>query len=159
MPADMLTCACNLFDGMQASVDDDMVDRSLAKMIFEGAPTAGAYDPDESQSQDSRAPLRQVTNDPDEAFMQDHVGLDAFPLDHEFPEDYGLEDEDDDMDIDGEPLFEEELANQTVVGAKLKRKSKRMKAYTPAEGKLLYECWRDIGQDPKIAIEQKWSAL
>ncbi|KAE8805523.1 lectin-domain containing receptor kinase [Hordeum vulgare] len=55
------------------------------------------------------------------------------------------------MDIDGEHLFEEELANQTVVGAKLKCKSKRAKAYTPAEDKLLYECWRDIGQDPKIA--------
>ncbi|KAE8770605.1 Phospholipid-transporting ATPase 1 [Hordeum vulgare] len=68
------------------------------------------------------------------------VGLDGFPLDHEFLEDYGLEEEDDDMDIKGEPLFEEELANQTVVGAKLKRKSKRTKAYMPAEDKLLCEC-------------------
>ncbi|KAE8770513.1 Eyes absent-like protein 4 [Hordeum vulgare] len=46
--------------------------------------------------------------------MQDQVGLDGFPLDHEFPEDYGLEEEDDDMEIDEEPLFEEEVANQTV---------------------------------------------
>ncbi|KAI5000046.1 hypothetical protein ZWY2020_004635 [Hordeum vulgare] len=91
--------------------------------------------------------------------MQDQVGLDSFPLDHEFPEDYGLEEEEDDMDIDGEPLFEDELANQTVIGAKPKRKSKRTKAYTPAEDKLLCECWRDIGQDPKVGAEQKWSAI
>ncbi|KAE8805638.1 Phospholipid-transporting ATPase 1 [Hordeum vulgare] len=92
----------------------------------------------------------QATNDPHDAFMQDQVGLDGFPLDHEFPEDYGLEEEEDDMDIDGEPLFEEELANQTAVGAKPKRKSKRTKAYTPAKDKLLCECWRDIGKDPKV---------
>ncbi|KAE8781327.1 DNA repair protein rhp54 [Hordeum vulgare] len=63
--------------------------------------------------------------------FEDQVGLDGFPLDHEVSEDYGLEEEDDDMDIDGEPLFEEELANQTVVGAKLKHESKRTKAYMP----------------------------
>uniref|UniRef100_A0A8I6WRV6 Myb-like domain-containing protein n=1 Tax=Hordeum vulgare subsp. vulgare TaxID=112509 RepID=A0A8I6WRV6_HORVV len=90
--------------------------------------------------------------------MQDQVVLDGFPLDHEFSEDYGLE-EDDDMNIDGEPLFEEELANQITVGAKPKRKSKRTKAYTPAEDKLLCECWRDIEKDPKIGTEQRWSAL
>ncbi|KAE8821731.1 Phospholipid-transporting ATPase 1 [Hordeum vulgare] len=87
--------------------------------------------------------------------MQDQVGLDGFPLNHEFLEDCGLEKEDEDMDIDGEPLFEEELANQTVVVAKPKRKSKRMKAYTSVEDKLLCECWRDVGQDPKRVIEQE----
>ncbi|KAE8795189.1 Helicase SKI2W [Hordeum vulgare] len=87
--------------------------------------------------------------------MQDQVGLDSFPLDHEFSEDYGLEEEEDDMDIDGEPLFEEELANRTAAGAKPKRKTKRTKAYTPAEDKLLCECWRDNGQDPKVGAEQK----
>ena len=44
----------------------------------------------------------------------------TFLLDHEFPEDYGLEEEDK-VDIDGEPLFEDELANQA--GANTKRKS------------------------------------
>ncbi|KAE8810484.1 Phospholipid-transporting ATPase 1 [Hordeum vulgare] len=90
-----------------------------------------------------------------DAFMQDQVGLDGFLLDHEFSEDYGLEEEDDDIDINGEPLFEEELANQTVAGVKPKRESKRTKAYTSAEDKLLCECWRDIGQDPKVGVEQK----
>ncbi|KAF7110549.1 hypothetical protein CFC21_110638 [Triticum aestivum] len=92
-----------------------------------------------------------------DAFMEDQVGLDGFPLDHEFPEDYDLEEEDE-MDIDGEPLFEEELANQAV-GAKPKRKSKRTKAYTASEDKLLCECWRDIGQDPKVSAEQKASTF
>ncbi|KAI4990503.1 hypothetical protein ZWY2020_038866 [Hordeum vulgare] len=128
-------------------------------MIFEGAPATGAYDPDETQSQDGREPFTQATNDPHDASMQDMVGLDGFPLDHEFPEDYDLEEEDDDMDIDGEPFFEEEVANQTAARVKPKRKSKRTKAYTPPEDKLLCECWRDIGQDPKISAERKWSAL
>ncbi|KAM3329464.1 hypothetical protein ACQJBY_026491 [Aegilops geniculata] len=94
-----------------------------------------------------------------DAFMQDQIGLDldGFPLDHEFPEDYGLEEEDE-LDIDKEPLFEDELANQAV-RAKPKRKSKRTKAYTAAEDKLLCECWRDIGQDPKVSAEQKASTF
>ncbi|KAE8784324.1 Lectin-domain containing receptor kinase A4.3 [Hordeum vulgare] len=105
-----------------------------------------------------------VNNDTANRFLENMVfecgvRLDGFPLDHDFPKDYGLEEDDDDMDIDEEPLFEEELANQTVVGAKPKRKSKRTKAYTPAENKLLRECWRDIGQDPKVGAKQKYFSL
>ncbi|KAE8782002.1 eyes absent-like protein 4 [Hordeum vulgare] len=89
---------------MPTTVDNDMTNRFLKNMIFEGgAPTTGgysaaAYDPDEIQSQDDRAPFTQATNDPHDAFMQDQVGLDDFPLDHEFPEDYDIKEEDDDMD-------------------------------------------------------------
>ncbi|KAE8795821.1 hypothetical protein D1007_29262 [Hordeum vulgare] len=135
MPADMLT---------GAAVDDDTTNRFLENMIFEwsvpaaGAYCAAAYDPDETQSQDGRAPFTQATNDPHDAFMQDQIGLDDFSLDHEFSEDYDLEEEDD-MDIDREPLFEEELANQTPTRAKPKRKSKQRKAYTPTEDKLLLQ--------------------
>uniref|UniRef100_A0A8I6WSI4 No apical meristem-associated C-terminal domain-containing protein n=1 Tax=Hordeum vulgare subsp. vulgare TaxID=112509 RepID=A0A8I6WSI4_HORVV len=93
--------------------------------------------------------------------MRDHLDvgldLDGFPLDHEFPEDYGLEEEDE-CDIEAEPLFEDDLANQ-VDGTAPKRKSKRTKAYTAAEDKLLCECWRDIGQDPKTGAEQKHSTF
>ncbi|KAF7003689.1 hypothetical protein CFC21_018979 [Triticum aestivum] len=78
----------------------------------------------------------------------------TFPLDLEFPEDYGLEEEDE-VSIDGEPLFEHKLANQA--GANKKRKSKQTKAYTQPEDKLLCECWRDIGQDPKVGAEKKAS--
>ncbi|KAE8810701.1 Eyes absent-like protein 4 [Hordeum vulgare] len=89
----------------------------------------------------------------DDPFMQDKVGTGSiFPLDHEFPTHYDLEEEDE-VDIDGEPLFEDELAKQAR--ANKKHKSKRTKAYMQPEDKLLYECWRDIGQDPKIGTQQK----
>ncbi len=64
---------------------------------------------------------------------------DSFPLDHEFPCDYGQEEEDE-CDIEVEPLFEDDLANQAA-GPKPKCKSKHTKAYTAAEDKLLCECW------------------
>ncbi|KAE8794472.1 Lectin-domain containing receptor kinase A4.3 [Hordeum vulgare] len=91
--------------------------------------------------------------------MRDQVGLDLndFPLDHEFPDDYGLEEEDE-CDIEAEPLFKDELANQAD-GMKPKRKSKCTKAYMAAEDKLLCECWRDIGQDPKTGAEKKHSTF
>ncbi|XBI94936.1 hypothetical protein VPH35_031485 [Triticum aestivum] len=98
-------------------------------------------------------------NEDQAAFMRDQVGLDldGFPHDHEFLEDYGLEEENE-CDIEREPLFEDELANQAVE-PKPKRKSKRTKAYTAAEDKFLYECWRDIGQDHKTGAEQKHSTF
>ncbi|KAI5006716.1 hypothetical protein ZWY2020_033959, partial [Hordeum vulgare] len=61
------------------------------------------------------------------------LDLDGFPLDHDFPEDYGLEEEDE-CDIEAEPLFEDELANQAD-GTAPKRKSKQTKAYTATLGK------------------------
>ena len=71
--------------------------------------------------------------------MRDQVSidLDGFPLDHEFLEDYGQEEEDE-CDIKGGPLFEDELANQAA-GPKPKRKSKQTKAYKAAQDKLLCE--------------------
>ncbi|XBI55503.1 hypothetical protein VPH35_037312 [Triticum aestivum] len=91
--------------------------------------------------------------------MQDRVSLDldGFPLDDDFPEDYGLKEEDE-LDIAGEPLFEDELANQAV-GAKPKHQSMRTKAYMTSENKLICECWRDIGQYPKVGAEQKASTF
>nr|XP_020182924.1 uncharacterized protein LOC109768584 [Aegilops tauschii subsp. strangulata] len=142
---------------MPSAVDEDY----MQNLIFEGGAPGAGYDPDETQSQDDRGAFTPVAGyDPDQAtFMRDQVGidLDGFPLDHEFPEDYGLEEEDE-CDIKVEPLFEDELANQTA-GPKPKRKSKRTKAYTAAEDKLLCECWRDIGQDPKTGTEQKHSTF
>ncbi|KAF7023023.1 LOW QUALITY PROTEIN: hypothetical protein CFC21_035631 [Triticum aestivum] len=91
--------------------------------------------------------------------MRDQVGIDleGFPLSHEFSDNYELEEEDE-CDIEVEPLFEDELANQTA-GPKTKRKNKRTKAYTAAEDKLLCECWRDMGQDPKTSAEQMHSTF
>ncbi|XBH68033.1 hypothetical protein VPH35_096292 [Triticum aestivum] len=130
--ASVLPEACNLFDGMPSAVDEDY----MQNLIFEGGAPATGYDPDETQSQDGRGPFTPAASyDPDQAaFMQ----------------------EEDECDIEVEPLFEDELANQAA-GPKPKRKSKRTKAYTAAEDKLLCECWRDIGQDPKTGAEQKHS--
>ncbi|XBI19369.1 hypothetical protein VPH35_060905 [Triticum aestivum] len=138
-PAGGLSDARNLFEEMPSTVDEDY----MQNLIFEGGAPGAGYDPDETQSQDSRGAFTPAAGyDPDQAaFMRDQVGidLDGFPLDHEFPEDYGLEEEDE-CDIEVEPLFEDELANQTA-GPKPKRKSKRTKAYIAAEDKLLCECW------------------
>ncbi|KAE8780424.1 DNA repair protein rhp54 [Hordeum vulgare] len=151
-PADQLSGARNLFDGMPAAGHDDY----MQNMVFEGGAQATGFDPDETQSQDGRG-----YNEDQAAFMCDHLAvdldLDGFPLDHEFPEDYGLEEEDECV-IEAEPLFEDELANQADRTAP-KRKSKRTKAYTAAEDKLLCECWRDIGQDPNTGVEQKHSTF
>ncbi|KAE8785722.1 Phospholipid-transporting ATPase 1 [Hordeum vulgare] len=72
-----------------------------------------------------------VDNDTTNRFLKNMIfegsapTADRFPLDHEFPKDFGLEEEEeDDMDINGEPLFEEELANQTATRGKPKYKSK-----------------------------------
>ncbi|KAE8809735.1 Lectin-domain containing receptor kinase A4.3 [Hordeum vulgare] len=143
-PSDQLPGARNLFDEMLA--DDDY----MQNMIFEGGAQAAGFDPDETQSQDGRG-----YNEYQVAFMRDQVGvgldLDGFPLDHEFPEAYGLEEEDE-CDIEAQPLFEDDLANQ-VDGTAPKHKSKQTKAYTTAEDKLLSsargwvsisKCWRVI---------------
>ncbi|KAE8800441.1 Phospholipid-transporting ATPase 1 [Hordeum vulgare] len=65
---------------------------------------------------------------------------DSTGSEHEFPEDYGLDEEEDEVDIDGNPLFfEQELTAQA--NANRKRKSKWSKACTKDEDKLLCECW------------------
>ncbi|XP_044962067.1 uncharacterized protein LOC123413183 [Hordeum vulgare subsp. vulgare] len=112
MPADVLSGARNVFDGMPAASDKDY----MHNLIFEGGAPAAGYDPDGTQSQDSRGAFTSSTFDQDQAaFMCDQVGmdLDDFPLDYEFPKDYGQEEEDE-CDIEGEPLFEDELANQAT---------------------------------------------
>ncbi|KAE8809079.1 DNA repair protein rhp54 [Hordeum vulgare] len=151
-PADQLSGAHNLFDGMLAANYDDY----MQNMIFEGDAQAAGFDPDDTQREDGRG-----YNEDQAAFIHDQLDigldLDGFPLDHEFLEDYGLEEEDE-CDIETEPLFEDELASQAD-GTALKRKSKWTKAYTAAEDKLLCECWRDIGQDPKTGAEQKHSTF
>ncbi|KAE8799098.1 Eyes absent-like protein 4 [Hordeum vulgare] len=122
-------------------------DDYMQNTISEGGVQVAGFDPDETQSHDGRGAFTPPAgyNEDQAAFMRDQVGLDLddFPLDHESPEDYGLEEEDE-CDIEAEPLFEDELANQAA-GTKPKRKSKRTKAYTTTEDKLLCECWRHIG--------------
>ncbi|XBJ18931.1 hypothetical protein VPH35_009985 [Triticum aestivum] len=157
MPAGVPPDARNLFKEMPSAVDEDY----MQNLIFEGGAPAAGYYPDETQSQDGRGAFTPAAGyySDQVAFMRGQVGidLDGFPLDHEFPDDYGLEEEDE-CDIEVEPLLEDELANQAA-GPKPKCKSKHTKAYTAAEDKLLCECWRDIGQDPKMDAEQKHSTF
>ncbi|KAE8776298.1 Eyes absent-like protein 4 [Hordeum vulgare] len=140
---------------MTTTAVDETTDRFKENIIFQGGAVVACgqnvtgYDLDETQSQDDRG----LVTYEHAAFMHDQIDLDVdgLPLDHEFPKDYRLEEEDE-LDIDKEPFFEEELANQAD-GSKPNRKSKHTKAYMAAEDKLLCECWRDIGQDPKVDAE------
>ncbi|KAE8821204.1 Eyes absent-like protein 4 [Hordeum vulgare] len=112
MPANVLPSARNLLDEMPAAGDEDYMQNLISES---GAPATG-YDPDETQSQDNRGALTSSTFDQDQvAFMRDQVDMDvdSFPLDNELPEDYGQEEEDE-CDIEGEPLFKDELANQVA---------------------------------------------
>ncbi|SPT19929.1 unnamed protein product [Triticum aestivum] len=114
---------------------------------------------------DARNPFEEMSSAVDEDYMQNLIfkggapdaSYDPDETQNQDGHDYGLEEEDE-CDIEVEPLFEDELANQAA-SPKPKRKSKRMKAYTAAEDKLLCECWRDIGQDPKTGAEQKHSTF
>ena len=105
MLADVLPGAHNLFDRMPAADNDETTNCFMESIIFEGGTAAASgaaaasYDPEKTQSQVGRGLFTPTTYDQAgmrDAFMQDQVGLDldGFPLDHEFPEDYGLEEED-----------------------------------------------------------------
>ncbi|KAE8811406.1 putative serine/threonine-protein kinase [Hordeum vulgare] len=64
-----------------------------------GGDAVASYNPEETQRQDGRGSFTLSTYDQARmkaVFMQDQVGLnlDGFPLEHMFPDDYGLEEED-----------------------------------------------------------------
>ncbi|KAE8786561.1 DNA repair protein rhp54 [Hordeum vulgare] len=150
----MVSGARNLFDKMSTTYDDAANHFIIENMTFEGGVCVAPFDPDETQSQDGQNTfmadpfVRGGTIDP---FMQGQYGMDTFPVGHELPKDYDLEEEDE-VDINWAPLFEEELSNQAQ--ATKKHQSKWSKAYMKDEDKILCECWRDIGQEPKIGVEQ-----
>ncbi|KAE8779927.1 Phospholipid-transporting ATPase 1 [Hordeum vulgare] len=146
-------------------MDDDLdVAAGLASLASPGITTApslkggaaaAGYDPEETQSQDGQGgPFTPSTYDQagmQPTFMQDQFGLDldGFPLNHVFPDDYGLEEEDE-VDTDGEPLFEDKLSNQAVeafqaLGSfKVQRKGKSFN---------LSHCWRIIKDEQKFKLQ------
>ncbi|KAE8784118.1 hypothetical protein D1007_42332 [Hordeum vulgare] len=90
----------------------------MENLIYEGGGGGIPIDPDETESHDSRTPFMVGHDGIGYPFGEDMAdpliaaqpGLDnSFPLDHQFSEDYGLDKEDDEVDIDGEPLFDELL--------------------------------------------------
>ncbi|KAE8781654.1 hypothetical protein D1007_45038 [Hordeum vulgare] len=135
LPADALGNAHNMFDRMSAT--EDKANRVfMESLVYEDGGGGIPFDPDETQSEDDRTPFMAghdgigypFCEDMADPLMVDQLGLDnSFPLNHEFQKDYGLDEEDDEVDIDGEPLFDELPAQGN---AKKKWKSKQTKAYT-----------------------------
>ncbi|XBI75391.1 hypothetical protein VPH35_068765 [Triticum aestivum] len=110
-----------------------------------------AYDPDETQSQDGRA-----------EYVPDEGGHDRADYDHgdSWHEDDDIyvegeeeEEESNDVDISGAPLFIDELTQRAE--AQKKRKSIRTGSYTQDEDKLICQAWMEISQDPRIGSQQK----
>ncbi|KAE8810424.1 putative MO25-like protein [Hordeum vulgare] len=124
----------------------------MENVIFEGYGEAfqtggqgGTFDPEDTQSQDGRGEY--IAN---EDFEADHGDLW-----HEEDDIYceGDEEEEDGIDISGEPLFIDELTQRAE--AQMRKKSIRMGSYTQDEDKLICESWKDIGQDPRVGAQQK----
>ncbi|KAE8803176.1 putative DBINO protein [Hordeum vulgare] len=65
----------------------------------------------------------------------------------------GDEEEEDDVDIAGEPLFIDELTERAK--AQMRKKSIDTGSYTQDEDKLICESWKEIGQDPRVSARQK----
>ncbi|XBJ08115.1 hypothetical protein VPH35_013501 [Triticum aestivum] len=142
-----------LFDGMPTPtplVDDPFYNQFMEDVIFEGG-HGRAYDPDETQSQDGRA---QYVADEE---ADDHADYDHGDSWHEDDDIYCEgdcdEEEVNDIDIGGKPLFIDELTQRAE--AQKRRKSIRMGSYTQDEGKLICQCWMEISQDPKTGAQQK----
>ncbi|KAE8792693.1 hypothetical protein D1007_32740 [Hordeum vulgare] len=116
------------------AVEDEANPVFMESLVYEGGGGGIPFDPDETQSQDGGTPFMIGHDDMGYSFgedmadpmTEDQLGLgSSSPLDHEFLKDYGPYEEDDEVDIDGEPLFDE-LPIQA--NANKKRNNKRTKA-------------------------------
>ncbi|XBJ18261.1 hypothetical protein VPH35_009470 [Triticum aestivum] len=116
-----------LFDEMAtpaSTVDDPFYNQFMEHVIYEGG-HGGAYDPDETQSQDGRA---QYVAD-EEAHDHANYGHDDswYEDDDIYSEGDGDEDDGIDIDISGEPLFIDELTQRAE--AQKRKKSIRTDRY------------------------------
>ncbi|XBI28722.1 hypothetical protein VPH35_052879 [Triticum aestivum] len=142
-----------LFDEMPTptpAVDDPFYNRYMEDVIFDGE-HGRAYDPDETQSRDGRT-----------EYVPDEGGHDRADYDHgdSWHEDDDIyvegdeeEEESNDVDISGAPLFIDELTQRAE--AQKKRKSIRTGSYTQDEDKLICQAWMGISQDPRTDAQQK----
>ncbi|XBI03303.1 hypothetical protein VPH35_131736 [Triticum aestivum] len=142
-----------LFDEMPTptrAVDDPLYNRYMEDVIFDGG-HGRSYDPDETQSQDGRAEYV-----PDEG-ADDRADYDHGDSCHEDDDIYiegdDEEEESNDVDISGAPLFIDELTQRAE--AQKKRKSIRTGSYTQDEDKLICQAWMEISQDPRTGAQQK----
>ena len=122
----------------------------MEDVIFEGG-HGRAYDPEETQSQDGRG---QFTADEEADDRADYDHGDSWHEDDDiYVEGDGDEEEGNDVDISGEPLFIDELTQRAE--AQKKRKSIRTGSYTQDEDKLICQAWMEISQDPRTGAQQK----
>ncbi|XBJ10779.1 hypothetical protein VPH35_015580 [Triticum aestivum] len=142
-----------LFDGMPTptpSVDDPFYNQYMEDVIFEGG-HGRAYDPEETQSQDGRA---QYVPDEEAHDRADYDHGDSWHEDDDiYVEGDGDEEEGNDVDISGEPLFIDELTQRAE--AQKKRKSIHMGSYTQDEDKLICQAWMEISLDPRTGAQQQ----
>ncbi|XBH57987.1 hypothetical protein VPH35_079504 [Triticum aestivum] len=144
-----------LFDGMptaMAPVDDPFYNQYMENVIFE-AGHGRAYDPEETQSQDGRA---QYVPDEEADDRADYDHGDSWHEDNDiYVEGDGDDEEEEgnDIDISGAPLFIDELTQRAE--AQKKRKSIRTGSYTQDEDKLICQVWMEISQDPRTGAQQK----
>ncbi|KAE8796340.1 putative DBINO protein [Hordeum vulgare] len=141
-----------LFDEMATPMTpvDDTYDQFMEDVIYNGGHVP-AYDPDETQSQDGRA---QFVADEEADDRADYDHGDSWHGDDDiYCEGDGDEDEVNDIDISGEPLFIDELTQRAE--AQKKKKSIRTDSYTQDEDKLICNSWMEISQDPRTGAQQK----
>ncbi|XBI21998.1 hypothetical protein VPH35_063068 [Triticum aestivum] len=125
-----------LFDGMPTPtppVDDPFYNQFMEDVIYEGG-QGRAYDPDETQSQDGRA---QYVADEEADDRADYNNGDSWHEDDDiYCECDGDEEEGNNIDIGGKPLFIDELTQRAE--AQKRRKSIRTGSYTQDEDKWLF---------------------
>ncbi|KAE8792011.1 hypothetical protein D1007_33434 [Hordeum vulgare] len=104
----------NLFDTMP-TMNDEANRLFMESIIFEGGGGSIPFNPDETQSQDDRAPFMADHEGMGNKFGEDNGGMAdpfmkdrldmgiSFLLEHEFLKDYGLDEKDHEVDINGEP--------------------------------------------------------
>nr|XP_040249297.1 uncharacterized protein LOC120966812 [Aegilops tauschii subsp. strangulata] len=132
------------------TVDDPFYNQYMEDVIFEGG-QGRAYDPNNTQSQDGRA---QYVPDEDADDRTDYDHGDSWHEDDDiYVEGDGDEEEGNDVDISGEPLFIDELTQRAE--AQKKRKSIRTGSYTQDEDKLICQVWMEISQDLRTGAQQK----
>ncbi|XBH94888.1 hypothetical protein VPH35_085556 [Triticum aestivum] len=132
------------------TVDDPFYNKYMDDVIFEGG-HGRAYDPEETQSQDGCA---QYVPDEEADDRADYDHGDSWHEDDDiYVEGDGEEEEGNDVDISGKPLFIDELTQRAE--AQKKRKSIRMGSYTQDEDKLICQAWMEISQDPRTGAQQK----
>ena len=116
----------------------------MEEVIYDGGHVP-VYDPDETQSQDGRGQFT-AGEDGDDRADYDHG--DSWHEDDDINcKGDGDEEEGNDIDISGEPLFIDELTQRAE--AQNRRKSICTGSYTQDEDKLICQCWMEISQDPR----------